>query len=246
MDNENWSSVCDYGLPYTWMIRAGLTDAVPVTFHTVTATAADPSQGNVSGSGTYPDGSTITLTASAAAHHHFVQWSDGSTENPRTFTLTGDTTFTAYFEAATYTINVVSEMPDMGTATGGGTFPYGTDIQIEAIPFDGYEFMRWTGGNTDNPRTVTVTGNKSYSALFRTAAGIDDREQTSVTIFSQGYQIVVDGAEGQTVEIYDVAGKLVARETANDTHHRVFTMTASGIYTVKTGNGITQKVTVLR
>lgn len=246
MDNVNWSSVCDYDLHYTWMIRAGLTDAVPVTFHTVTATAADPSQGNVSGSGTYPDGSTITLTASAAAHHHFVQWSDGSTENPRTFTLTGDTTFTAYFEAATYTINVVSEMPDMGTATGGGTFPYGTDIQIEAIPFDGYEFMRWTGGNTDNPRTVTVTGNKSYSALFRTAAGIDDREQTSVTIFSQGYQIVVDGAEGQTVEIYDVAGKLVARETANDTHHRVFTMTASGIYTVKTGNGITQKVTVLR
>ena len=245
LDNQTWSSVCDYGFHYTWMIRVELTDAVPMTFHTITATSADPSQGSVNGGGTYPDGSTVTLTASAAAYHYFVQWDDGITENPRTITVTSDASYTAQFEPNMYTINVVTEQPDMGTVTGGGSYPYGSVIQIEAIPFDGYEFQRWTGGNTDNPRTVTVTGNKSYNALFRLAAGIDDYGQTNVRIFSQGNQIVVDGAEGQTVEIYDVTGKLIARDT-QDTNHRVFTVTARGVYTVKTSNGVTKKVTVVR
>jgi hypothetical protein len=245
LDNDNWSSVCDYGFHYTWMIRVGLADAVPVTFYTITATSANASQGSVSGGGIYPDGTAVTLTATAAAHHHFVQWEDGSTGNPRTITVTGDASYTAQFEPNMHTITVVSEQSEMGTATGGGTFPYGSVIQIEAIPFDGYEFLRWTGGNTDNPRTITVTGNKSYSALFRVAAGIDDHEQSNVKIFSQGNRIVVDGAEGQTVEIYDVSGKLVARDT-HVANHRVFTVTASGVYTVKTDNGITKKVTVVR
>lgn len=246
LDNQTWSSVCDHGLNYTWMIRAGLTDAMPVVFHTITATSANASQGSVSGGGTYPDGSTVTLTASAAANHHFVQWNDGITENPRTITVTSDTSYTAQFEANMYTITVVTEQPDMGTVTGSGNYPYGSVIQIEAIPFDGYEFQRWTGGNTDNPRTVTVTGNKNYNALFRPAAGIDDREQSDVKIYSQGNRIVVDGAEGQTVEIYDVTGKLLARDMANESNHRVFTMTANGVYTVRISNGVSKKVTVVR
>ena len=246
LDGETWASVCDYGYYYTWMVRIGLTDVVPLTFHTITAVSANSTEGSVSGSGIYPDGSTVTLTAIPASHRHFLHWDDGSTENPRTITVTGDSTYTAYFETNTYTITVVTEMPDMGTVGGGGTFPYGTDIWIEAYPFEGYEFMRWTGGNTENPRLVTVTENKTYVALFRQATGIEDFEQDGVNVYTYGSRIVVDGAAGQSVEIYSVEGKLIATELHSDADHRVFTVTADGTYLVRIGNGTVKKVTVVR
>ena len=57
----------------------------------------DNNQGYVNGysSGEYLD--NITLTAEAHYGYHFVQWSDGNTDNPRHFILTQDTTFSAEF-----------------------------------------------------------------------------------------------------------------------------------------------------
>ena len=57
----------------------------------------DSNQGYVDGysSGEYLD--NITLTAEANYGYHFVQWSDGNTDNPRHFILTQDTTFSAEF-----------------------------------------------------------------------------------------------------------------------------------------------------
>lgn len=57
----------------------------------------DSNQGYVDGysSGEYLD--NITLTAEANYGYHFVQWSDGNTDNPRHFILTQDTTFFAEF-----------------------------------------------------------------------------------------------------------------------------------------------------
>ena len=42
--------------------------------------------------------SSATLTATANACYEFVSWNDGNTDNPREFTLTKDTVFTALFE----------------------------------------------------------------------------------------------------------------------------------------------------
>ena len=67
---------------------------------------------------------------------------------------------------ASYTISVVSADPAMGSATGGGTFVEGTEIQISAIANAGYFFTSWSDGNADNPRTVTVTQNARYVAQF--------------------------------------------------------------------------------
>lgn len=245
-DGNSWTSVCSYGLYYTWMIRAELSNTTPVVFHTITAIADDANHGNVSGGGIYPVGTTVTLTATAAPHHHFTQWDDGSTTNPRTITVTNDASYTAHFEVDIYQISVVSEYPDMGYTLGGGSFPYGTEIQIEAVPYDGYEFLRWIGGNTDNPRTVTVTEDKTYHALFQPGVGIGDMAMPEVEIYSNGHQIVVDGAAGQSVEIYSLEGKLIATDLHSDSDHRVFTVTASGTYLVRTSDGTVKKVTVLR
>ena len=40
------------------------------------------------------------------------------------------------------------------------------DVEISAIPNYGYRFVRWDDNNTSNPRTVTITEDKTYTATF--------------------------------------------------------------------------------
>ena len=147
------------------------------------------------------------------------------------------------------TITVISDQPSMGRVIGGGSFPIGSEIQIEAIPNNGYEFVSW--GNDDstsvlNPRTVVVTGDTTYTAYFQPILGIEDLTTSDIMIYSDGRRIIVDGAEDTSVEIYDILGRLVVQEENNNSRHKIFTVKSSGIYVVRTGNGITKKVHVIR
>ena len=63
--------------------------------------------GTVEGAGTYPYGTEIELVATAADTYHFVNWSDGNTENPRKLTVTNDSTFTANFTKNTYALTYI-------------------------------------------------------------------------------------------------------------------------------------------
>ena len=53
-----------------------------------------------------------------------------------------------------------------GEVTGGGLYSNNTTITITATPYDGYSFLRWSDGNTDNPRTLTVTKDITLTAEF--------------------------------------------------------------------------------
>ena len=135
--------------------------------YTLTLTVNDPSLGTVMGGGTYPAGTPVQIAAYPNAGAEFVRWSDGNTRNPRTVRVDSDMTLEAEFEsAATYTITVNSADPTMGQAFGGGTYHIGETVEISALANSGYEFMRWNDGNSDNPRTITVTGDATYTATF--------------------------------------------------------------------------------
>ena len=69
--------------------------------HTLTVRSANESQGSVSGSGTFDEGSTQTVQATPKPGFAFDKWSDGSTQNPHTVKLTSDLTLTASFKTAT-------------------------------------------------------------------------------------------------------------------------------------------------
>lgn len=141
----------------------------PPTQYTLTVTSANTSMGSVTGGGTYNEGATATLTATANSGYHFTQWQDGNTSNPRTVTVTSNATYTAYFEAnapTQYTITVTSADPAMGNVTGGGTYNEGATATLTATANSGYHFTQWQDGNTNNPRTVTVAGNATYTAYF--------------------------------------------------------------------------------
>ncbi len=134
--------------------------------YTITAKSNNTSYGTVSGSGEYNVNTTATLTATPKSGYKFVQWNDGSTQNPRTITVTGDKTYTATFEGVPYTITAKSANNLMGTVSGSGTYVYNTNATLTATPNAGYEFVQWNDGSTQNPRTVTVTGDKTYTAQF--------------------------------------------------------------------------------
>ena len=53
-----------------------------------------------------------------------------------------------------------------GTVTGGGRYPIGSGVTLEAVPNSGYRFVKWSDGNTDNPRLVVVEGDAVYKAIF--------------------------------------------------------------------------------
>ena len=135
--------------------------------YTITVTANDPTLGSVTGSGTYPEGTTIEISATPNTGAYFAGWDDGNTDNPRSITVTQDMEFKAIFkETETYTITVSSENPLLGTTYGGGTFPVNTVINIGATPNQGFYFSGWQDGDMNNPRTITVTGDAEYIASF--------------------------------------------------------------------------------
>ncbi len=72
-----------------------------------------------------------------------------------------------------YTINVVSSNPSMGTVSGGGSYGAGNTVTLTATPNWGYHFTQWQDGNTQNPRTITVTGDATYTAYFDANAPVN-------------------------------------------------------------------------
>jgi len=154
-----------YGTPTELIIELVPEGWVPVSY-TITVQSEDNAKGTVDGGGVYLGGQYATIGATANAGYEFDHWNDGNTDNPRTFTVTGDATYTAYFTAQTFDITVESEDYAKGTVTGGGEFGYGSTTQISATANEHYTFARWNDNNTDNPRTITVTEDATYTAYF--------------------------------------------------------------------------------
>ena len=135
--------------------------------YTITVVANNPALGTVTGSGLYPEGVTIDISATPNEGAIFVSWNDGNIDNPRRVIVTGDMTFTAIFtEIQNYTITVTSEDPLLGSTYGGGVYPANSVVTIGATPNDNCYFRGWQDGDMNNPRTIIVTGDAEYIASF--------------------------------------------------------------------------------
>lgn len=138
-----------------------------VPTYTVTTGVSPSGAGTVTGGGTYEQGKTATLTATPATGYRFVKWSENnSTANPLTVSVSGAATYTAVFEKSTYNISVTASPSNVGSVSGGGTYTHGNTATLTATPNTGYKFVKWSDGNTSNPRTFTVTGGGTYNAEF--------------------------------------------------------------------------------
>ena len=118
-------------------------------------------------------GATPTKPADAQYTYTFAGWT------PEVVAVTGDATYTATYNETVnqYTITATAEN---GTVQGTGTYDYGTVVELTAVANDGYKFDKWSDDVTDNPRTVTVTENMAFTALFvlNGTTGIEDNHAT--------------------------------------------------------------------
>ena len=121
------------------------------------------------------------VEAKANPGYHFVKWSDGVTENPRTDTqVQKDVNVTAEFAINVYTLTY--NAGEHGTIAENGTqqVEHGKDgkpVEVKANP--GYHFVQWSDGVKENPRTdKQVTGDKTVTAEYEK----DNTQPTTATL----------------------------------------------------------------
>ena len=158
----------DWNNPHTITIEgdASVNACFAKNIYTLTTTASSDSWGTVSGAGDYEYLTQLSIQATSNYGYHFVQWSDGVTENPRAIQLTQDTLFTAEFSKNSYTITTESFNSEWGFTQGDTTVFYLDQVQISATSYYGYHFVRWNDGNTSNPRIISVNRDVVYQAVF--------------------------------------------------------------------------------
>ncbi|MDB5268627.1 MAG: hypothetical protein JWP58_1667 [Hymenobacter sp.] len=159
-------------------ITATFTAVAPTTYTLATAITGNGTVTKNPDQATYASGTSVSLTAAAAAGYQFSGWSgdaSGST-NPLTVTMTANKNITATFTAvppATYTLT--TNTVGTGTVTKSpnqASYSSGSPVSLTATPATGFAFTGWSGdaSGTANPLTVTMTADKAITATF-TATG---------------------------------------------------------------------------
>ena len=211
--------------------------------YSITVSSNDTAMGTVAGSGSYYGGEQVVLTATPRTHYHFVQWGDGNTQNPRTITVVGDADYTAVFEADIFTITVTANDPTMGSVMGGGEYGYGTEVTIAAQPFAGYGFRGWSDGDTNRERTIVVTEDASYQAIFYDMVGISDVEAPDYTVNVERNVIHIAGVSQRKIAVYDISGRRIAYiDKSPETF--IVTVPATGVYLIQVEGMRARKVVV--
>ena len=222
--------------------------------------------GTITGNGTYPAGSNVTLTAMADEGYRFVGWYNAndttfdmplSTEYSYSFIIMENLSLIALFTPESNPTAVIT------IATADSTMGYvllnndtvlryvgqiGEEVTIEAIAYEGYRFVAWNDGDTNALRTIILDMPVTMlTARFELIPNsIDDAEEAEeIVIYTENDRITVRGAENRPVYVFDVVGRLVAK-SAKASAEETFRMTNTGIYMVKVGNAPARRVVVRR
>ncbi|MBR5912549.1 MAG: hypothetical protein IKZ55_11240 [Bacteroidales bacterium] len=143
--------------------------------YTISVSANPTNGGTVTGGGTYQQGQSCIVSATAATGYNFLKWTENgqqvSTSANYTFNVTGNRTLVAQFQTKSYTISASANPSNGGTVSGGGTYNHGQSCTLTASPATGYTFVKWTKNgtqvSTNASYTFTVTGSASYVAHFQ-------------------------------------------------------------------------------
>ena len=140
--------------------------------------SANPSEGGtVSGGGTYQQGQSCVVTATANSGYTLVNWTENgaqvSLEASYIFPVISNRTLVANFtglQPDEYTISVSANPTEGGTVSGGGTYQQGQSCIVSATANTGHAFISWTeNGNvvsTDTNYTFNVTSDRMLVANF--------------------------------------------------------------------------------
>lgn len=218
-----------------------LTAYFAIDTHTVSVFVDSIAHGSVSGGGRYTYGTVATLTAAPYSGYQFSHWSNGTTYNPYIFAVVSDTALTAYFYA--------------------NGEPYQDTIRVYDtvfIPIHDTSYVIVTDTLTDTllvPVHDTLTLHDTiylpqyihdtvyiYDTIY---IGINEVETINAKVYTNNGQIVVDGADGNRVCLYDVNGRMISTKQDDYIPLR-FDIPSSGAYLLKIGNYHARKVVVMK
>jgi hypothetical protein len=145
--------------------------AIPFT---VTVSSLPVLGGVTTGGGIYNSGASVTVTASANAGYTFTNWTEGinivSTSANYQFTIAGNRTLVANYNANPLSVTVSSNPLAGGTTYGGGVFNSGSVVIVHAAANVGYTFMNWTEGlvvaSTNADYQFTISGSRILVANY--------------------------------------------------------------------------------
>ncbi len=149
----------------------------PVSF---SASVSPTSSGTVSpATATYNAGDQVTVTATKGFGYVFKEWQDAnnsnalvSTANPYTFAMNANTSLVAVFDpVTTYDFTLTKAGSTWGNVTvspaaTNGKYETGTVVTMTIVPNPVTSFVNWEDNSTATPRTITMDGNKSFTANF--------------------------------------------------------------------------------
>ncbi len=236
--------------------------------HEVTLTVDPENSGSVTGAGLYYEGESVTITATPNEGYHFLGWGlEEATDfdyvifsHDLTYTFTmGETNkhyYAVFEEDATPATLHIRYDSYAGTVfindveSNGYDGFVGDTVTLRAVANDGFRFVNWVGEGVENPTSATITyvilaAETEIEVNFEQLEGIIDVDGSIITIYSANNNIIVRGAEQQTIRVFDVVGRLVAQRTnAND--EETIAMTNTGVYLVKVGDAPARRVVVRR
>ena len=149
----------------------------PIGSFTVNVTSNPSAGGTTTGQGSYPSGSSVSVTATPKAGYTFANFTENGTivssNSPYNFTLIGNRTLVANFTLIpipNFTVNVTSNPLAGGTTTGQGSYASGSPVSITANASIGYTFKNFTENgaivSSNSPYSFNITGNRTLVANF--------------------------------------------------------------------------------
>jgi len=233
----------------------------PIANYTVSTSVSPSGGGTVTlnpNQTTYPNGTSVQVTANPAVGYTFSSFSGGltGTTNPATIIVTGNKTITANFATALcmLTINIVGQ--GSVTPVSGSSYTCGTSVPVTATPANGYSFGQFSGALTGstNPQSLVLNTNSTVTATF--VQGTTCTLSSSVTgsgsimvspsgtVFSCGTQLTITAVPATNYSFTGFSGALTGTTNpqmltlnANSTVSAAFTQTSFPINVNVVGAG---------
>lgn len=157
------------------------------------------------------------------------------------------------------TVMVTANVAGVCEPYGSGYYADSSSVEIGYNMLDTatigghWQFIGWNDNGTGNPRSIFVTSDTSIIAFFEWVAdstqSISDILSSDIKVYSLNGHIVVEGANGEELRIYDMVG----REIINcEVYDSIFEIQNSrfpfptGIYLVRIGTRPACKVVVIK
>ena len=116
-----------------------------------------------------------------------------------------------------------------------GDYLFETSVEIIATPKEGYEFFKWSDGNTSAIRTLIMDQDYELVAYFNQKDVAVEDVCADVTVAVEYRTIIVESTQSQDFALYDVVGRLIERQAYTDIAN--FTVPSAGLYLLRTNNG---------